>query len=145
MMSGIDEMKIDPCKTCGVPSAFPGADHCTNCWEVEQRLNLYLLSENGRSFASRLLSTRSKLENLKSGAAKAQELFDEDELERYSGKLEEAKKAVIDGHVEDIRSWITHGEEEALEGFLRQWLKLDGMTLSEIKDQHGCYLPDEEE
>lgn len=38
-----------PCKTCGDPSAFPGAVQCTNCWEVEHRIDLYLKSEKGHN------------------------------------------------------------------------------------------------
>lgn len=32
------------CKTCGKPVPFDGATQCTNCWEVEHRLDDYLKS-----------------------------------------------------------------------------------------------------
>jgi hypothetical protein len=38
-----------PCKTCGEPS-FPGTKECTNCWEVERRLEDYLKSPGGWEF-----------------------------------------------------------------------------------------------
>lgn len=30
------------CATCGQAAAFPEAEECTNCWEVERRLDMYL-------------------------------------------------------------------------------------------------------
>lgn len=36
------------CKTCDNPAAFDDCDKCTNCWEVEKRLDDYLKSDRGR-------------------------------------------------------------------------------------------------
>lgn len=40
-----------PCETCGEPTAFPEAVRCTNCWEVESRLEKYLQSPGGQRWA----------------------------------------------------------------------------------------------
>lgn len=29
---------LAPCRYCGQPSAFEGADECTDCWEIVKRL-----------------------------------------------------------------------------------------------------------
>ena len=43
------------CKTCGDMAAFPNARECTNCWEVEKRLETYVKSVNGRAFVKETL------------------------------------------------------------------------------------------
>jgi hypothetical protein len=37
---------MNKCKTCGC--AVNGTKECTNCWEVERRLEEYAKSQNGR-------------------------------------------------------------------------------------------------
>ncbi len=37
-----------PCVTCGEPTEFFGTRLCTNCWEVESRLDKYLQSPGGK-------------------------------------------------------------------------------------------------
>lgn len=45
------------CVTCGAPSGCGGtARECTNCWEVEHRLDQYLRSEKGRAFVREALA-----------------------------------------------------------------------------------------
>ena len=49
-----------PCGTCGKPSPFDeGGEHtrCTNCWEVEKRLEDYLKSPGGMAFVRQMLPT----------------------------------------------------------------------------------------
>lgn len=43
------------CETCDGSAAFQGADRCTNCWEVERRLDDYLRSAGGRKFVAETL------------------------------------------------------------------------------------------
>lgn len=38
---------VRPCATCGDPAAFEGAHLCTSCWEVERRLEGYLMAPKG--------------------------------------------------------------------------------------------------
>lgn len=50
-MTTEDESKLPRhCKTCQTPT-IPGSDNCTNCWEVEHRIDQYLRSENGFALA----------------------------------------------------------------------------------------------
>lgn len=49
--------KSKKCVTCGAPSGCGGtARECTNCWEVEHRLDQYLRSEKGRAFVREALA-----------------------------------------------------------------------------------------
>lgn len=50
----MNNLKRHPCKICGTPSDCFNeqpmeVDRCTNCWEVEKRIDLYLLSEKGHN------------------------------------------------------------------------------------------------
>jgi len=40
-----------PCDICGEPTSFLGTRRCTNCWEVESRLEKYLQSSGGLKWA----------------------------------------------------------------------------------------------
>lgn len=127
-----------PCKTCGEPTKFTGTKRCNNCYEVESRLDSYLRNPK----ALQLIVRKIRENELKQGAAEAIELFDEDELERYSDELKEAQQAVLDGHVEDIRGWVKMDEMDELKAFLNSALNLDRMTLSEIRARFESYLPE---
>lgn len=78
--------------------------------------------------------------NLKKGAAQAVDLFDEDDLEEYSSQLEQAREDVLNGHIDDIRGWITANEMDELRAFLNSALNLDRMTLGEIRARFESYI-----
>jgi hypothetical protein len=129
-----------PCKTCGSPVEPYRAqkDTCDSCWEVESRLDTFL--QNPRA----LHLIAKKLKEIQLNAAQAIEMFDEDEDEEYSAKLDKAREAVISGLVRDILV-VRMGEDE-LEGLRRfavNKFKLTEMTLSEIKDRFSTYLEEE--
>jgi hypothetical protein len=122
-----------PCETCGEPTTFTGTKRCNNCYEVESRLDKYLQNPK----ALQLIVRKLRESELKQGAAKAIEIFDEDELERYSDELRRSQELVLNGHVEDIRGWVMKNELEDLRTFLSDVLDLEKMTLTEIKERFG--------
>jgi hypothetical protein len=44
--------EMEPCATCGLPTAETAIKKCPNCWEVEGRLELYLRNggDNAKAF-----------------------------------------------------------------------------------------------
>lgn len=126
-------METIPCETCGEPTTFTGTKRCNNCYEVESRLDKYLQNPK----ALQLIVKKIRENELKRGAAKAIEIFDEDELERYSDELRRSQELVLNGHVEDIRGWVMKNELEDLRTFLSDVLDLEKMTLGEIKERFG--------
>lgn len=45
------------CATCDKPFTFPAdSSECTNCWEVESRLEKYLKSSSGRAYVWKALA-----------------------------------------------------------------------------------------
>ena len=44
-----------PCKRCGTDTYMTSDKRCTNCWEVESRLERYLKSADGKSFVEMML------------------------------------------------------------------------------------------
>jgi molecular chaperone DnaK (HSP70) len=80
---------------------------------------------------------------LKRGAAQAVDLFDEDELEEYSAKLDNAREAVISGIASDIETWVRQNQLDEVRQFVVTTFQLDKLTLAEIRDRFGSYLPDE--
>jgi hypothetical protein len=52
------------CKRCGkqIPEHFAPLMLCTNCWEVEGRIEEYLQSEEGRKYIEKLLFKLTKKE-----------------------------------------------------------------------------------
>lgn len=75
----IVEYKEGACDTCGGRSAFEGAKKCTNCWEVERRIDQYALSGKGRLFIHTALEI-AKTEIIRRkmiAAVEAEQLHDE--------------------------------------------------------------------
>lgn len=132
-----------PCALCGTETLYTNTRRCTNCWEVEHRLDLFMADPR----AILLIKDKMKLMELKKNASLATEIVDnEDELEEYSDKLQAAKDSVIEGHIADVTNWVNKESDSFELGiFLKGVLGLDKMTLSQIKDSFGSYLTDEDE
>lgn len=130
------EQETVPCETCGEPTTYTGTKRCNNCHEVESRLDRYL--QHPKAWA--LIVRKIREGELKQGAAEAIEHFSEDELEEYSSRLEQARDDVLNGHIDDIRGWVTGNELDELRAFLNSALNLDRMTLGEIRARFESYI-----
>jgi hypothetical protein len=133
------EQETVPCETCGDPTTYTGTKRCNNCYEVESRLDSYLQNPK----ALQLIVTKVRAIQLKEGAAQAIEIFDEDELEEYSAKLDRAREAVIDGFTSDIETWVREDTLDNVREFLVRYLKLNDLTLQELKDRYPMYMDEE--
>lgn len=45
-----------PCTTCGTPTEMTGTKKCNRCWEVETRLEEYLIHPNARARTQLLIA-----------------------------------------------------------------------------------------
>lgn len=55
---------MTPCTLCGKPTAFQGADMCNSCWEVDQRIDLFVRSKAGAERVRRALLESGPTEEL---------------------------------------------------------------------------------
>ena len=96
----IVEYKEGACDTCGGRRAFEGAKLCTNCWEVEGRIDQYVRSGKGRLFVVTALEmAKQEIDRKKFIAAiEAEQLSDD--LENES---DHAYRAAIRAAVEAVR------------------------------------------
>lgn len=72
---------MEPCSTCGIPTAETALKKCSNCWEVEGRLELYLRNggDNAKAFVLLKLGmpdTKEVLQRLKRWLQKERGRFD---------------------------------------------------------------------
>jgi hypothetical protein len=125
------------CNTCGDPVAFEGAEQCNTCWEVEGRIDIYLANEKGIAFITKKLR---ELALRWRGAAKAIEIEDEDELERYAAELERARDTVTTAELNKLMGMIQQNDFGEAKKLIRKFLRLDQLRLSEIYDLYGDYF-----
>jgi hypothetical protein len=132
------EQETVPCETCGDPTTYTGTKRCNNCYEVESRLDSYL--QNPKALL--LLTGKLRELELKHGAAQAIDEFDEDELEEYSAKLDEARAQAVAGMASLLESFVREDHLDDVREFIVRELGINKLTLQQIKDRYRAYLPE---